>query len=75
LPAGLLFAVPVWGQSACSFHLDIQLQEKHILEPVSPALVYIDELQKSFNADEQGNIHISGFVPAAIPVISKLLAM
>jgi len=29
---GLLFAVPVWGQSACSFHLDIQLQEKHILD-------------------------------------------
>jgi len=47
------------AQHACSLHLDIQLQEKHTLEAVYPALVYIDELQRSFPADEEGLVRVA----------------
>lgn len=55
-----LLAYPARAQNVCSLYLDIRLQEKHTLEPVSPAVVYIDELQKSFQADENGEVHMDG---------------
>ena len=57
----LLLCTPilVWAQP-CSLSLKISVLEKHNLQPIYPALVYVDELQRSFEANERGVVLLSG---------------
>jgi len=42
------------AQESCSYELTLQFVEQHTLEPIHPAVVYIEELKLSLNTDEKG---------------------
>lgn len=48
-----------WAQqSACSLSVQVQLAESHNAQPLYPAVMYIDELQRDFATDEKGRVRI-----------------
>ncbi|WP_276133991.1 TonB-dependent receptor [Polluticoccus soli] len=48
----------VRAQSPCRLTLAGSVVETHNFEPVYPAVVYIDEINRSFDADESGKFHV-----------------
>jgi iron complex outermembrane recepter protein len=46
------------AQAQCTNTLRVSVVEKHNFAPVYPALVYIEQLHKSYDVDEQGNVRI-----------------
>ena len=48
---------------SCSTTVKVSVVEKHNFAPVNPALVYIEQLNKAYDADEQGNVRIDSICP------------
>ena len=48
---------------SCSTTVKVSVVEKHNFAPVYPALVYIEQLNKAYDADEQGNVRIDSICP------------
>ncbi|HYD20737.1 MAG TPA: TonB-dependent receptor [Flavipsychrobacter sp.] len=47
----------------CTNTVKVSVVEKHNFAPVYPALVYIEQLNKAYDADEQGNVRIDSICP------------
>jgi iron complex outermembrane receptor protein len=64
LSAAWLIGIPQYTiAQECNLMLKLPVVETHNFHPVYPALAFIDELRKSFDADERGNIVVPNLCP------------
>ncbi len=56
----MLFGVLTLKAQDCNLSVRLQVTELHNAQPVYPAVVYVDELQKDYETDEKGRVNFTG---------------
>lgn len=54
--ASVAMAVVASGQGECQLTVQFQVVELHNMRPLYPAVLYVDELHKDYETDEQGRV-------------------
>jgi iron complex outermembrane receptor protein len=62
----LLPCINTYAQkTGCKIYVSAEIIEKHNLEPIYPAVVHIDELQKDYQVNEDGKVMIRDLCPGS----------
>lgn len=59
----MLMSIYTLRAQDCDRIVRVQVTERHNAQPLYPAVVYVDELQKDYATDEKGRISLSGLCP------------